>query len=66
MDLAKSTFIVTGGASGLGAGTVRTLAAGGANVVMPICPGGQGGARQAWREGAVREVRCHERGGRKP
>jgi NAD(P)-dependent dehydrogenase (short-subunit alcohol dehydrogenase family) len=34
MDLKGSTFIVTGGASGLGEGTVRTLAAGGANLVI--------------------------------
>jgi len=34
MELAGNTFLVTGGASGLGAGTVRTLAAGGANVVI--------------------------------
>ena len=34
MDLKASTFIVTGGASGLGEGTVRTLHAGGANVVI--------------------------------
>ncbi len=34
MDLAKSTFIVTGGASGLGAATVRTLHASGANLVI--------------------------------
>jgi NAD(P)-dependent dehydrogenase (short-subunit alcohol dehydrogenase family) len=34
MELKGSTFIVTGGASGLGEGTVRTLVAGGANVVI--------------------------------
>ena len=34
MDLKTSTFLVTGGASGLGEGTVRTLHAGGANVVI--------------------------------
>ena len=34
MELAGNTFLVTGGASGLGAGTVRTLVAGGANVVI--------------------------------
>jgi NAD(P)-dependent dehydrogenase (short-subunit alcohol dehydrogenase family) len=34
MDLKTSTFIVTGGASGLGEGTIRTLHAGGANVVI--------------------------------
>jgi len=34
MELKGSTFIVTGGASGLGEATVRTLAAGGANLVI--------------------------------
>jgi len=34
MDAKGSTFIVTGGASGLGAATVRALAAGGARVVV--------------------------------
>jgi NAD(P)-dependent dehydrogenase (short-subunit alcohol dehydrogenase family) len=34
MQVRNSTFIVTGGASGLGAGTARALAAGGGNVVI--------------------------------
>lgn len=34
MDVAGNTFLVTGGASGLGAGTARMLAAAGANVVI--------------------------------
>lgn len=34
MQIAGGTFIVTGGASGLGAGTARMLAAAGANVVI--------------------------------
>ena len=34
MDLQGSTFIVTGGASGLGAATARMLVAGGARVVL--------------------------------
>jgi len=34
MQLKGSTFIVTGGASGLGEGTVKTLVEGGANVVI--------------------------------
>ena len=34
MDLKGSTFIVTGGASGLGAGTVRMVVAGGGNAVI--------------------------------
>jgi NAD(P)-dependent dehydrogenase (short-subunit alcohol dehydrogenase family) len=33
MQLANQTFVITGGASGLGAGTVRRLVASGANVV---------------------------------
>jgi NAD(P)-dependent dehydrogenase (short-subunit alcohol dehydrogenase family) len=33
MQIANQTFVVTGGASGLGAGTVRRLAAAGANVI---------------------------------
>jgi NAD(P)-dependent dehydrogenase (short-subunit alcohol dehydrogenase family) len=42
MQIKDSTFIVTGGASGLGAGTVRRLAAAGAKVV--IADVGDGGA----------------------
>ena len=34
MQIAGGTFIVSGGASGLGAGTARMLAAAGANVVI--------------------------------
>src|SRR5437764_10450211 len=34
MQLANHTFLVSGGASGLGAATVRRLAAAGANVVV--------------------------------
>jgi NAD(P)-dependent dehydrogenase (short-subunit alcohol dehydrogenase family) len=34
MKIAGSTFLITGGASGLGAGTARLLAAAGANVVL--------------------------------
>ena len=34
MQLEGSTFIVTGGASGLGEACIRTLHAGGANVVI--------------------------------
>jgi NAD(P)-dependent dehydrogenase (short-subunit alcohol dehydrogenase family) len=34
MEIKNSTFIVTGGASGLGEGTVKVLAEGGANVVI--------------------------------
>ena len=34
MEIANKVFIVTGGASGLGAGTVRMLVANGAKVVI--------------------------------
>src|SRR3954465_942920 len=34
MDIATRTFLITGGASGLGAGTARRLVAAGANVVL--------------------------------
>ena len=34
MEIKNGTFIVTGGASGLGAATVRTIAAAGGNVVI--------------------------------
>ena len=34
MQLKGSTFVVTGGASGLGEATVRTLVEGGANVII--------------------------------
>uniref|UniRef100_UPI003342C935 3-hydroxyacyl-CoA dehydrogenase n=1 Tax=Castellaniella defragrans TaxID=75697 RepID=UPI003342C935 len=34
MDIQDKVFIITGGASGLGAGTARSLAAGGAHVVL--------------------------------
>ena len=34
MEIKNSTFIVTGGASGLGAATARTIAAAGGNVVI--------------------------------
>lgn len=34
MQLSSSTFIITGGSSGLGLGTARTFVAGGANVVL--------------------------------
>ncbi|MCL6455773.1 MAG: 3-hydroxyacyl-CoA dehydrogenase, partial [Ralstonia pickettii] len=34
MEIRDQVFIVTGGASGLGAGTARTLAEAGGNVVL--------------------------------
>lgn len=44
MKLQGSTFIVTGGASGLGAGSARALAAAGANVVLADMNAAQGAA----------------------
>jgi NAD(P)-dependent dehydrogenase (short-subunit alcohol dehydrogenase family) len=41
MDIRNSTFIVTGGASGLGAATVEMLAANGGNVVIADLKGGE-------------------------
>src|SRR5438045_1755909 len=50
MDLAKKTFLITGGASGLGAACVREFTAGGANVV--ICDVNEHGAEVAKEAGA--------------
>ena len=36
MEIKNSTFIVTGGASGLGAATARSIAAAGGNVVIVV------------------------------
>lgn len=47
MQVAGSTFVVTGAASGLGAGTARSLAAAGANVVMADMNAAQGAALAA-------------------
>lgn len=44
MQIDGSTFIVTGAASGLGAGTARALAAAGANVVLADMNGARGAA----------------------
>src|SRR5262245_36725135 len=41
MDLRNSTFIVTGGASGLGAATVEMIVAGGGNAVIADIKGGE-------------------------
>ena len=42
MEIANKVFIVTGGASGLGAGTVRMLVANGAKVVIADLQDGPG------------------------
>ena len=44
MQLADSTFIVTGGASGLGAATVRMVVAGGGNAVIAYLKEAEGRA----------------------
>jgi NAD(P)-dependent dehydrogenase (short-subunit alcohol dehydrogenase family) len=58
MDLAKSTFIVTGGASGLGAATVRTLHASGANVVIADLQVDKGAALAQELGDRARFVKC--------
>ncbi len=57
MQLANSTFVVTGGASGLGAACVRLLAANGANVVIADVNQAAGEALAAEVSGPVRFVR---------
>jgi NAD(P)-dependent dehydrogenase (short-subunit alcohol dehydrogenase family) len=58
MQIRGSTFIVTGGASGLGEGTVKTLAEAGANVVIADLQAdkGEGLARQLGAQ--ARFVKC--------
>jgi NAD(P)-dependent dehydrogenase (short-subunit alcohol dehydrogenase family) len=56
MDIAGKVFIVTGGASGLGAGTVRMLAAAGAKVVIADLQAEAGQAIAAETGGVF--VRC--------
>jgi NAD(P)-dependent dehydrogenase (short-subunit alcohol dehydrogenase family) len=58
MELAGNAFIVTGGASGLGAGTVRTLAAGGANVVIADLQADKGEALAKEFGAKARFVKC--------
>ena len=58
MDLKTSTFIVTGGASGLGEGTVRTLHAGGANVVIADLQAEKGEALAKELGAKTRFVKC--------
>jgi NAD(P)-dependent dehydrogenase (short-subunit alcohol dehydrogenase family) len=57
MQLAGSIFIVTGGASGLGEGTVRMLARGGANVVIADLQADKGEALARELGGCARFVR---------
>ena len=57
MQLANSTFIVTGGASGLGAATVRALVSGGARVVIADLKETDGQALAAELGAAARFVR---------
>ncbi len=58
MELAGSTFIVTGGASGLGEGTVRVLVAGGANVVIADLQADRGEALARELGARTRCARC--------
>ena len=57
MQLDGSTFIVTGGASGLGAATARMVVAGGGNVVIADLKDAEGHALAAELRGKARFVR---------
>ena len=57
MDLKGSTFLVTGGASGLGAATARMVVEGGGNVVIADLKDADGGALAAELGKAARFVR---------
>ena len=57
MDLNGSTFIVTGGASGLGAATARMIAGGGGNVVIADLKDAEGNALAAELGRATRFVK---------
>jgi NAD(P)-dependent dehydrogenase (short-subunit alcohol dehydrogenase family) len=57
MELKGSTFIVTGGASGLGAGTARMVVEGGGNVVIADLKGAEGTALAAELGKSARFVR---------
>jgi NAD(P)-dependent dehydrogenase (short-subunit alcohol dehydrogenase family) len=57
MQIAGSTFVVTGGASGLGAGSARMLAAAGANVVIGDLDEARGNALAAELGDRVRFAR---------
>src|SRR5437879_12255838 len=58
MQLKGSTFIVTGGASGLGEGTVKVLAEAGANVVIADLQADKGEALAKQLGQKARFVRC--------
>ncbi|MGB5081146.1 MAG: SDR family NAD(P)-dependent oxidoreductase, partial [Burkholderiales bacterium] len=58
MELKGGTFIVTGGASGLGEGTVRMLAEGGANVVIADLQADKGEALAKQLGQKARFVKC--------
>ena len=58
MQIKGSTFIVTGGASGLGEGTVRMLAGAGASVVIADLQGDKGEAIAKELGAKVRYARC--------
>jgi len=58
MQLKGSTFIVTGGASGLGEASARTLAAGGANVVIADMQTERGAAIAKEIGATARFVKC--------
>jgi NAD(P)-dependent dehydrogenase (short-subunit alcohol dehydrogenase family) len=57
MDLRNATFLVTGGASGLGAATVRALCRGGARVVVADLKEGEGQALASELGAGVRFAR---------
>src|SRR5258706_2868329 len=58
MQIKGSTFVVTGGASGLGEGTVRMLAEGGANVVIADLQADKGEAIAKQLGAKSRFVKC--------
>src|SRR5881628_1267357 len=58
MQLKSSTFIVTGGASGLGEGTAKMLAEAGANVVLADLQADKGEALAKQLGAKARFVRC--------
>jgi NAD(P)-dependent dehydrogenase (short-subunit alcohol dehydrogenase family) len=58
VQIKDSTFIVTGGASGLGEGTVKMLVAGGANAVIADLQADKGEALAKQLGAKARFVRC--------